>query len=437
MYRALSLEKNNIFLIMTKIKKIKGFSDLFPPESDVFARMEDIARRVFSSYGCQELRLPLLEKTELFSRSIGDETDIVQKEMYTFPDRKGRNLTMRPEATAGVVRAYIESQEYARQDVGKYYTVGPMFRYERPQKGRSRQFHQANVEVLGPDSPLADVELILMLVSYLRELGLKDVQIDLNSLGCAKCRPDFQKALASYLHSLDKQKLCLDCQRRLDKNPMRVLDCKVSSCQEMARGAPQVIDSLCPECADHFAFVKNALTEAGVEFNINPLLVRGLDYYQRTTFEALSSDIGAQAAVAGGGRYDGLIKALGGPDLPGLGFACGMERLALLMPGKSNRDLDFYLAVLHEEAMNQGILLAQRLRDFGFKGDISFEARSPKSQLRLANKLEVQACLLLGLDEKERGEVVVKDMRTGVQRTVSQEDLEQAVGLKQDDSIGE
>ncbi|MFP4168259.1 MAG: histidine--tRNA ligase [Desulfonatronovibrionaceae bacterium] len=415
---------------MTKIKKIKGFSDQFPPESEIFARMEEIARRVFSRYGCKELRLPLLEKTELFSRSIGGDTDIVQKEMYTFPDRKGRSLTLRPEATAGVVRAYIESQLYARENVGKYYTLGPMFRYERPQKGRTRQFHQVNVEVLGPQSPIADAELVMMLVDYLHELGLKDVRIELNSLGCPECRPGFHAALSEYLQGLDPEELCGDCRERMDKNPLRVLDCKVPACRELVQKAPRIVDYLCSKCESHFQTVKTALVEAGIKYSLNPFLVRGLDYYQRTTFEAVSSDIGAQASVAGGGRYDGLVKALGGPDLPGLGFACGMERLALLMDWEPGRALDFYLAVLDEEAMDTALLLGQQLRGSGYKGEVSFEAASPRSQLRLANKLEAKTCLLIGRDEMSRGEVMVKDMETGVQRAVSQEDLEQAVGLK-------
>jgi histidyl-tRNA synthetase len=415
---------------MAKIKKIKGFSDLFPPESELYARMEDSARRVFSRYGCRELRLPLLERTELFARSIGDETDIVQKEMYTFPDRKGRSLTLRPEATAGVVRAYIEAQQYARENVGKYYTVGPMFRYERPQKGRTRQFHQVNVEVLGPESPMADAELIMMLVDYLRDLGLKDIQIELNSLGCSKCRPDFHAALSEFLHGLNAQELCQDCRERMDKNPLRVLDCKVDSCREVMRNAPRISDFLCAECREHFRAVKETLESAEIEFVLNPLLVRGLDYYQRTTFEVVSADIGAQASVAGGGRYDGLVKALGGPDISGLGFACGMERLAMLLGGDGDQTLDFYLAVLNEEAMSTALVLGQHLRGSGYRGEVAFEAASPRSQLRLANKLGAKTCLLIGLDEMQRGEVMVKDMETGVQRAVSQDDLEQAVGLK-------
>ncbi|MBT8764382.1 histidine--tRNA ligase [Desulfohalobiaceae bacterium Ax17] len=414
---------------MSKINKIKGFCDLFPPESNVFVFMEEKARQVFSRYGCKEIRIPILEKTELFARSIGDETDIVQKEMYTFLDRKGRSLTLRPEATAGVLRAYIENQLHSRERVSKLFTFGPMFRYERPQKGRMRQFHQINVEVLGPQAPQADAELLIMLWAYLESLGLTRLDIEINSLGCAVCRPGFHKNLVNFLQNLDQDSLCPDCQRRAKVNPLRVLDCKVARCKSLVQEAPKISEHLCSDCASHFETVLSILDQAGLSYHLNPFLVRGLDYYQRTTFEVVSSAIGAQTAVAGGGRYDGLCKALGGPDVPGLGFACGMERLALLLTDIKEQKLDFYLAVLHEQALNKALILTKRLRDAGYSGEVSFEVKSVKSQLRLANKLGVKTCLLLGVDEIERGEIVVKDMQTGVQQAVSQDDLEQALGL--------
>jgi len=414
---------------MSKINKIKGFCDLFPPESNVFVFMEEKARQVFSRYGCKEIRIPILEKTELFARSIGDETDIVQKEMYTFLDRKGRSLTLRPEATAGVLRAYIENQLHSRERVSKLFTFGPMFRYERPQKGRMRQFHQINVEVLGPQAPQADAELLIMLWAYLESLGLTRLDIEINSLGCAVCRPGFHKNLVNFLQNLEQDSLCPDCQRRSKVNPLRVLDCKVARCKSLVQEAPKISEHLCSDCASHFETVLSILDQAGLSYHFNPFLVRGLDYYQRTTFEVVSSAIGAQTAVAGGGRYDGLCKALGGPDVPGLGFACGMERLALLLTDIKEQKLDFYLAVLHEQALNKALILAKRLRDAGYSGEVSFEVKSVKSQLRLANKLGVKTCLLLGVDEIERGEIVVKDMQTGVQQAVSQDDLEQALGL--------
>ncbi|HKK32184.1 MAG TPA: histidine--tRNA ligase [Desulfomicrobiaceae bacterium] len=415
---------------MSKIQKIKGFSDLFSPESDQFQFLEQTARDVFSRYGCRELRTPIIEKTNLFARSIGEETDVVQKEMYTFPDRKGRSLTLRPEATAGVLRAYIENKLYAREPLQKLFTCGPMFRYERPQKGRMRQFHQINVEVLGTDAPQADAEVLLMLWTFLQSTGLKGLAIELNSLGCAECRPVFHDALRSFLDSLDTDRLCDDCKRRKDTNPLRVLDCKVPACKEMTEDAPCISDHLCPECREHFAAVREVLDQAELPYTLNPRLVRGLDYYQRTTFEIVSGDIGSQSAVAGGGRYDGLIEKLGGPKLPGIGFACGMERLALLLPEQEEAHLDFYLAVLDDSALNTSLILAQHLRDKGFTGEVGFETKSVKAQLRQANRKQAKTCLLLGTEEMDKGRILVKDMATGAQQSVSQDDLEQALGLQ-------
>ncbi len=414
---------------MSRINRIKGFSDLFPPESTAYVFMEETARDIFSRYGYQEIRIPILEQTELFARSIGQETDVVQKEMYTFLDRKGRSLTLRPEATAGVVRAYIESPLSSAGAVTKLFTLGPMFRYERPQKGRTRQFHQVNAEILGEDSPWSDAEVIIMLWTYLKKLGLKKLDIEINSLGCRECRPAFHQALIKYLKEINQDGLCSDCGRRAVTNPLRVLDCKVPGCREVVREAPRINQNLCGQCENHFAKVINMLTESGLKYHLNPSLVRGLDYYQRTTFEVISHDIGAQSSVAGGGRYDGLIKALGGPDLPATGFACGMERLALILEGINERPKDFYLAVLHEQAMDKALLMAQRLRENGFSGEMGFQVKSVKAQLRQANRIGVKTCLLLGIDELSKGEIQVKDMSTGVQRSVSQDDVEQALGL--------
>ena len=415
---------------MSKIQKIKGFSDLFSPESTVHTLMENLARQVFGSYGCQEVRVPILEKTELFARSIGEETDVVQKEMYTFSDRKGRSLTMRPEATAGVLRAFIESGQCGAEGTTKLFACGPMFRYERPQKGRLRQFHQLDVEVLGTDAPQADAEVVLMLWTFLTKLGLKNLGLELNSLGCPECRPVFHQRLRDFLATIDHTQLCEDCKRRAQTNPLRVLDCKVPACKSLVENAPSIAESLCPGCDEHFAQVRDILDSAKLPYRLNDRLVRGLDYYQRTTFEVVSGEIGAQTAVAGGGRYDGLIKQLGGPDLPGIGFACGMERLALLYGEAHIPSPDFYLAVLDSRALNTALLLAQRMRERGFAGEVSFEARSIKAQMRQANKLGVKTCLILGQDEMEKGQIVVKDMATGVQKNIGQDDLEQALGFR-------
>ncbi|HAS89281.1 MAG TPA: histidine--tRNA ligase [Desulfovibrio sp.] len=408
---------------MAKIQKIKGVADLFPEDSARYAFMEKTARDVFTSYGFGELRTPILEKTELFCRSIGEETDVVQKEMYTFPDRKGRSLTMRPEATAGVVRAYVENKVYQPGKVSKFFTFGPMFRYERPQAGRMRQFHQINAEVFGASEPQADAEVLLMLSGFLKGIGLEKLSFELNSLGCPECRPKYNQALKDFFNSLDKSELCDDCQRRVDTNPLRVLDCKVKKCKELTKDAPAIPDHLCGECREHFDVVISLINEAGLEYTLNPRLVRGLDYYQRTTFEVTSGDIGAQTAVAGGGRYDGLVESLGGPKkVPGIGFACGMERLAMLLEGEYEAATDFYVALVDERAAKDALIFGEKLRRLGLKGEVGFTAKSMKAQLRHANKINAAKCFIFGADEFENGTVTIKDMTEGgEQETVSRD----------------
>ena len=401
-----------------KITRIKGFADLFSPESDAFTFLENTAREVFGAHGYTELRLPVLERTELFARSIGDETDVVQKEMYTFTDRGERSLTLRPEATAGVMRAYIEGARHTLEPVSKYFTYGPMFRYERPQKGRMRQFHQINCECLGAEEPHADAEVIIMLMQFLTRLGLKDLSVSLNSLGCKECRPAYHTALRAFLERLDAEQLCGDCQRRMVNNPLRVLDCKVPGCQALLDGAPQVIDYNCEACRAHIGVVERLLTASGVNYALNPRLVRGLDYYNRTTFEVLSGNIGAQSAVTGGGRYDGLVRDLGGPDVPGVGFACGMERLAMLLPARETSRPDFYLAPLAAEALDQALTLAETLRAAGLSGQVAFAAKSLKSQMRQAGKLNARKCVMIGQDELAAQAALIKDMDSGEQETV-------------------
>jgi histidyl-tRNA synthetase len=405
---------------MEKIQKIKGFADLFPPDSTVFSFIEATARDVFSRYGYKELRVPVLERTELFCRSIGEETDVVQKEMYTFPDRKGRSLTLRPEATAGVMRALVDEGR-AAEGLAKYFAYGPMFRYERPQKGRMRQFHQIDVEAVGSPDALLDAEVLLMLDQYLRALGLTNLTIELNSLGCSECRPVFLDTLREFLKGMHKEHLCEDCMRRKLTNPLRVLDCKVPSCKEFTADAPKITDHLCPDCADHFAVVRRILDGAGLAYSLSPRLVRGLDYYVRTTFEIVSGDIGSQSSVAGGGRYDGLVHSIGGPDVPGVGFACGMERLALLIDKVTEPAPDFALVVLDAAGLEHGLLLAQGLRTAGFAGEAPYAAKSAKSQMRAADKSKAAFCLVIGADELAANTVVVKNMRAGGQETISQD----------------
>ena len=379
------------------VTAIKGFADLFSPDSDAFTHMEAVARETFSRYGFTELRTPILERTELFCRGIGTETDVVQKEMYTFPDRKGRSLTLRPEATAGVMRAYIESGR-SGDAVTKLFTIGPMFRYERPQKGRMRQFHQINCECLGPSEPYADAELVTMA---------------------------YRETLRKWLSELDESALCEDCRRRMVTNPLRVLDCKVPSCREHTAEAPKILDHNCPDCAAHFETVRRLLDAEKVPYVINHRLVRGLDYYTRTTFEIVSDQIGAQGTVAGGGRYDGLVEQLGGPNVSGLGFACGMERLALLLPQpEAGADRpDFFTVVLTDVARDAAYALTQALRDAGFRGEMGFSSRSIKSAMRQAGKSGARFCLLIGEDELAAQTVMLKNMDSGEQSSVAFADV--------------
>ncbi|MDR3362858.1 MAG: histidine--tRNA ligase [Desulfovibrio sp.] len=397
------------------IQRIKGFADLFPPASSAFTRMENCARAVFDRYGFVELRTPLLEYTELFQRSLGEETDVVSKEMFTFADRKGRSLTLRPEATAGVVRAFIEDGRANRETVSRLFTIGPMFRYERPQMGRMRQFHQINCECLGPDSPVADAELISMLMRFLSDIGVRDLSLKLNSLGCAECRPRYREILAGYLRAVNTDALCDDCARRVEKNPLRVLDCKRDGCRELTRNAPKISDSLCAECAEHFAAVRALLGADSISFDLDHRLVRGLDYYCRTTFEAVSGAIGAQSAVAGGGRYDGLVRDLGGADVPGVGFACGMERLALLLSESGTRRPDFYLLAMNDDFLEMAFLFAHALRDSGLSGLLDSGVGGFKSRMRRAGKSGARYCLIIGADEAAKGTVSIKTMDSGEQ----------------------
>ena len=375
-----------------------------------------------------ELRTPVLEYTDLFRRSIGEETDVVQKEMFTFPDRKGRMMTMRPEATAGVMRAYVEDARYSRESVSRLFTTGPMFRYERPQKGRMRQFHQVDCELLGTNAPAADAEIISLLIHYVTELGLSDLSLHMNNLGCPNCRPKYRQALVEYL-TRHEEHLCDDCKRRLHTNPLRVLDCKKDHDLAFMQEVPVFLDYVCDDCKAHYETVTALLQENNIDFVQDHCLVRGLDYYCRTTFELQSNAIGAQTAVAGGGRYDGLIRNLGGPDVPGIGFACGMERLALLLEGRELPAVspDFYVAVLDDSCRDAAFALAQNLRREGFSGTMGYESRSMKATMRQAGKSGARYTLIMGTDELAAGTVIIKNMESGEQREVPCADV--AAGL--------
>ncbi len=408
---------------MANIQALKGFTDLFDKDAEMFTYMENTARRIFGLFSYTELRTPLLESTDLFCRSIGEETDVVGKEMYTFTDKGDRSVTLRPEATAGVMRAFVESKMYTQGSVYKFFTTGPMFRYERPQKGRMRQFHQLNCECLGASEPENDAEVIFMLHTFLNEIGISDFVMQINSLGCPTCRPIYKEKLTQWLLELDKEVLCEDCKRRMHTNPLRVLDCKVPSCVEHVAKAPQFADFHCTECKDHFASVVKLLDSVNMHYAINPKLVRGLDYYVRTTFEAVSTSIGAQSSIAGGGRYDGLVKQIGGAEVSGIGFACGMERLAMLAKNPEINVPIFYLAVVDNEAVGKAFHIAQKLRKEGIKGEYSFATRSMKSLMRQADKSEAKYTLILGSNELSANSIVVKNMAEGTQETIAQDKL--------------
>ncbi|HMN01343.1 MAG TPA: histidine--tRNA ligase [Geobacter anodireducens] len=400
------------------ITGIKGFNDILPGDVERWQHIEATARRVFSLYGFSEIRIPILEKTELFRRSIGDTTDIVEKEMYSFVDKGENAVTMRPEGTASVMRSYIEHKLYAQDPVAKLYYMGPMFRYERPQKGRYRQFHQIGAEVTGVTDPKVDAQVLTMLCHYFAELGLTEPTLQINSLGCPECRPAYRQALIDFLRErLDS--LCDDCKRRYQTNPLRALDCKSAHCKEATATAPAMLDSLCAGCDDHFAVTRRHLERAGTTYSINNRMVRGLDYYTRTTFELVTGLLGAQSAVAAGGRYDGLISDLGGPAIPGIGFAMGVERIALLLGDQHfTRRPDLFIAALGEEAQNEAFRLMCGLQRSGVAVEMDYEGKSLKSQMRRSDKFNARFTLIIGGDELAKGAAVLKAMDTGVQAEV-------------------
>jgi len=406
------------------ITAIKGFNDILPDESGRWLHVEQAARRVFELNGFSEIRVPVMEKTELFNRSIGDATDIVEKEMYTFTDKGGNSVTLRPEGTAGVMRAFIEHKLYSQDPTAKLYYLGPMFRYERPQKGRYRQFHQIGAELTGVHDPLADAQVLNMLVSFFREIGLDEPQLQINSLGCPECRPAYRAALVAFLEQR-VERFCEDCKRRLTTNPLRILDCKVPHCIEATAGAPSVLDHLCGDCSDHFSKLKSYLTSTGTPYSINSRMVRGLDYYTRTTFEMVTGLLGSQSAVAAGGRYDGLISQLGGPAIPGIGFAMGLERVALLLGEQDfSRRPDLFIATLGASERDFAFRLMHDLLRSGVRAEMDYEGKSLKSQMRRADKLKARYSVVIGENEVASGRAVFKRMEDGVLTEVPLTDVQ-------------
>lgn len=414
-------------------ESVRGMRDILPEETGYWTFLEEAVREVARRFNYREIRPPLVEHTELFSRGIGEATDVVTKEMYTFPDKKGRSLTLRPEATASVVRAYVEHGLHATEPFQKLYYIGPMFRYEKPQKGRSRQFHQYGVEAIGSLDPALDVEVIALAWELMDSLGLTGLSLRLNNIGCAADRAHYREVLREYFTPRIGS-MCEDCQRRYEENPLRILDCKNTICQSHIEGAPGSADHLCKDCAEHFASVKEYLDRLGLSYAIDPRLVRGLDYYTRTVFELVSKDLGAQDALLGGGRYDDLVEMLGGPSTPAVGFAGGMERLILVLKGRMDTSqnqmrLDLFLATLGEEGRALALELAKGLRSCGVSVDLDYRGRTLRKQMAQANRLKTRYLLVLGDDEATSRKGKLKEMDTGEETEVmlTTKEIEQVI----------
>lgn len=409
------------------IQAPKGTKDILPKDSYIWQFIESIIRQEAELYGYREIRTPVFEHTELFARGVGDTTDIVQKEMYTFQDKGGRSITLKPEGTAGTVRAILESRLYTEILPCKvYYLNCPVFRYENPQHGRLREHHQLGFECFGIAGPSADAELILFLLQLLKRLGLKGLSVSLNSIGCPKCRPVYNQALKTFLGD-HLQELCPQCQERFQKNPLRILDCKEDSCKLILKDAPSILDTLCDECDDHFVKLQDLLKLSGVEARIDPRIVRGLDYYTKTVFEIMIKADRGDIALCGGGRYDGLVEQLGGPPTPGVGFGLGLERLIMELNKQAVHIpepnlVDVFVAYIGQNAKNAAFLLTQNLRVNGIKADCEQMDRGLKAQMRYANKINCPIVALLGDDELAKGSVRLKMMREREEKDIPIED---------------
>jgi len=407
------------------IRLIKGFRDILPQEIGMWQHVETASRSLLESFNFSEIRLPILERTELFARAIGEDTDIVEKEMYSFPDSKGEQMALRPEATAGVVRSYIQHKFHARDPVQRFYFIGPIFRRERPQKGRYRQFYQINAEIFGVASPYADIELIVVLDTLFTRLAVGDTTPHINSIGCPACRPKYVALLVDHLSGL-ADRLCSDCLRRRARNPLRVLDCKVPTCKTATADAPSVLEHLCPECHAHFETVKEGLDRRNIAYAVDSRLVRGLDYYTRTVFEMKAGSLGAQDAVAGGGRYDLLVAMLGGPDQPATGFGIGFDRLVQLTAfssGGDQRTPDLFVAALGERSRKAAFDWSCDLRREGVRTEMDLSDRSLKSLMKRADRLGAAYVLIVGDRELDDGKAVLRNMATKEQRRIPVSDL--------------
>lgn len=404
-------------------KAIKGTKDVLPKEAYKNQYIEATVLDVAGRFGYKEMRTPVFEHTELFQRGVGGTTDVVQKEMYTFDDKGGRSITLRPEGTAGAARSFLENGLCNEALPQKICYLTSCYRYEKPQAGRLREFHQFGVECFGTSSPLADAEIISLAKTVFDELGIKDLSLEINSIGCPECRVKYHEALREYF-SARKDELCDTCKERLDRNPMRILDCKSPVCSEIAQGAPVVLDYLCDDCREHFETVKKYLTAQNIDFTVNPQIVRGLDYYTKTVFEFVSNSIGAQGTVCGGGRYDGLIEELGGQKTPSLGFGLGLERLMLLMEAQGceypeDARPDLFIAALGEKATLKAIDIAKDMRAEGYSCLYDLNSRSLRAQMKYADKLNAKYTIVIGDSEVEEGVAKLKDMQTGEETEIA------------------
>ncbi len=404
-------------------KAIKGTKDVLPKEVHKNQYIEATCLDVAEKYGYKEIRTPVFEHTELFQRGVGDTTDVVQKEMYSFDDKGGRNITLRPEGTAGAARSFLENGLCNEALPQKVCYLTSCYRYEKPQAGRLREFHQFGIECFGTQSPLADAEIISLANSIFNELGVKDLSLEINSIGCPTCRAEYHKALKEYFSS-KKEELCDTCKDRLERNPMRILDCKSPVCSEIAKDAPVVLDYLCDECKEHFDAVKKYLEAENIEYKINPKIVRGLDYYTKTVFEFVSNSIGAQGTVAGGGRYDGLIEELGGQKTPSLGFGMGLERLMLLMEAQGcefpeSEKPDLFIVALGDKAVLKAVEIAKDMRAEGFSCQYDLNGRGLRAQMKYADKLKAKYTIVLGDNEIDEGVAKLKDMKSGEETEIA------------------
>jgi len=409
------------------IKVPKGTQDILPEDISKWYYIEDMIKEILNKYGYKEIRTPFFEYTDLFVRGIGESTDIVTKEMFTFPDRKGRSLTLRPEGTAPVIRAYLENNMDRISKVIKLFYLGPMFRCEKPQAGRFRQFNQFGIEVIGTKSPSADAEVILTVLDVYKKLGLKNLEILINSVGCKKCRANYIQKLKKYLKD-KKDFLCSECKERYIKNPLRVLDCKKDSCKKIIESAPVIIENLCQECELHFSEVKSYLNDQKIVFHEDPRLVRGLDYYTKTAFEIISRGLGAQNAIGGGGRYDDLVEELGGKPTPAVGFAAGIERMIIAIDQQKvkwpvEKGLDIFVAKVNEKNKDTAFRLLQKIRNTGLSADMDYSEGSLKSQMRIANKAGVRYTVIVGEEELSKNMVILRNMQTKEQKEVKIDNL--------------